>query len=368
MGEILLLQSWSLIDFLILPLLAGVGVFAIEKGIQRIPQSRRPYARPLALFILSWGLISLANTFGTTHIDANFNQLASLGTSPVIGISNPQSFAHRAGLRTADRILQLNEIAVNTWDDVQREFKTLQEGKIRETDIEIQRGQEKARFRFHIIFTDDEPFAGIEASDLFLEQVYPNKPAATSGLLGGDQIKSINGISLNTWQDAQEFFKKNESTHLEFNVLREGHEVLVSVQHEPSETLGIRTAQLLNPPSSSVTDEWSLVESLQWSVWGVKTIPLLTELPSLNLAGVSHHWFVKDPYARKSVPETIAYYLKLLGIFCGGAVPFAILCAPFITKSSRPRSTLAVKYVFILSLQTLLWLLFTASVDRYFIL
>ena len=113
--------------------------------------------------------------------------------SPVIGYVMPDSAAAKAGIREGDRIVQIENTANPTWEDI--EMKEVASAG-HDLAVWISRGGE----RKHVTVTpildpkSGTGFAGWGEEDAIeVISVLPDKPAAQAGLEPGDIMVSVNG-------------------------------------------------------------------------------------------------------------------------------------------------------------------------------
>lgn len=63
-----------------------------------------------------------------------------------------------------------------------------------------------------------------------VQEALPNSPAESAGIMSGDKIKTINGITINNWEDiTKEIGNKNNTNKLDINILRDNENLNISV-------------------------------------------------------------------------------------------------------------------------------------------
>ncbi len=134
---------------------------------------------------------------------------------PEVGIADPRSPAYRAGLRTGDRIVSVNGVAVKRWDDLIREVRKKPAGPHRYVYKRPLR-YEGTEVRFQGYLPEREGVVlplrrqvgaktiyedGIQSSELFLRDILAGSPLAAAGLQAGDRLVSIAGKALKIQSD-----------------------------------------------------------------------------------------------------------------------------------------------------------------------
>lgn len=137
----------------------------------------------------------------------------ALASAPVVGVASPDSPAARAGLRTFDRIVQVNGAKISTFS--QLEASLAQEAAAhRPAQLKVIRdapeGGAAGALTTYATFDArlDAPSAqgpfdvralGIEPADLFVFQVEKGSPADEAGLKRGDRLLEAGGQRLGGW-------------------------------------------------------------------------------------------------------------------------------------------------------------------------
>ncbi|GAB4296066.1 MAG: hypothetical protein Kow0090_11100 [Myxococcota bacterium] len=147
-------------------------------------------------------ILGKEQTYGRIGIMSSFKRAD-------IGIISEKSIAYRAGLKTWDRIAEINGRKIENWDELQRYFEAGVSGNI---SITVLRPKEISREgllaenrvkRIVKITLPDEIEAvktteelGFESSELYVAAVEQNLPANTMGLKKGDRILAVDGKKL----------------------------------------------------------------------------------------------------------------------------------------------------------------------------
>lgn len=186
-------------------------------------------------------LIPNKNVVSTKSVVGEVEGLSNRSIVAVVGVSNPEGIAAKAGFATGDEITSLNGVAVENWDHLLYlmaktsglEYKfgvdrvpvsaRLDEKKAAQTKPE--------KLEFQITLdkpaADQKAFlatAGLERADLYISAVVPDSAAGEAGLKAGDRLISINGKTLVEWAELAAIVKqfKPEDPALKLEILREG--------------------------------------------------------------------------------------------------------------------------------------------------
>ncbi len=143
--------------------------------------------------------------------------------------------AHRAGMQVGDRVLRVNGKDISTRPEL-LELVARSEGRLLE--IEVRRNGE-----IKTLVVTPEPLPsppGEEARDVFytigieepapvVTAVVPGYPAAKAGVQEGDRVVSIEGEPVQSWSEMTAIVKRNPGRALQFEVLRDGQRVTLTV-------------------------------------------------------------------------------------------------------------------------------------------
>lgn len=150
-----------------------------------------------------------------------------LSEAPVVGPVAARTPAHRAGMRSGDRILEVKGSSVRTWEGLEVALATLPKGPF---ELTVQRGLERRTLQL-----DPGPVAAAEAAALGFRASLPNtvvalvdpdSPASKAGLQPGDEIVSVegNGRSGRTYDDILGIISESPGVALQFGIKRPAKE------------------------------------------------------------------------------------------------------------------------------------------------
>ncbi len=148
--------------------------------------------------------------FSTEAFVGDIEGLVNTSRATVLGVIDPTSPAHIAGLRTGDFVTSLNDVDVSRWRDFLRVIEELRDSK--ELKFKITRPLRANKTTEDLLITLDPSglsrqdsaeqtlkAMGIEYPALILSEVVEDSPADAAGLRPGDKILSINGQAMASW-------------------------------------------------------------------------------------------------------------------------------------------------------------------------
>mgnify|MGYP001244678871 CR=1 FL=1 len=163
--------------------------------------------------------------------------LAYLDRPAAVGLVQPGSPAERAGIRPGDVITQFGTADISTWEHLEMAVAARPE---REVDLVVLRSGSEQRLKIRPDLTElrTRNNAVFEVGTIgVLPDVYPSvtgfvpgKPAESSGLKVGDEIRAIDGARMATYsQVLQTLSQKPADTPIVFTVRRDGVDQTISV-------------------------------------------------------------------------------------------------------------------------------------------
>ena len=163
----------------------------------------------------------------------------------IVGWVEPGSLEEQMGIRTGDRITQVNERPVKTWMEIQRAVAISREPT---AQIVIDRKGEKKEF---LLETEVNPMIGVKTLNLYsqgrpyAEDVIPGSPAERAGMQRGDKFLSVEGVPVSSAQELRELIGNRADQPTDVKVMRNGEVVSVMVtpeidEHEKVGRMGVR--------------------------------------------------------------------------------------------------------------------------------
>ncbi len=156
-----------------------------------------------------------------------------------IGV-NSASPLYQVGLRTGDRLVSINGQKVSFWREVDSAFQQVSASTAltleveRFLDIKMEKTEKisvtSAGGRVKNYSLSD---LKIESSEMFISRVAPKSPAEMAGLQKGDQVTSIDGKKVSTWEDvvlAIKNFPGPPQEFLKFDLIRDGKPLALEIK------------------------------------------------------------------------------------------------------------------------------------------
>ncbi len=140
----------------------------------------------------------------------------------------PASQAAKVGIRSGDRIAELNGIRNPTWEQAQELLGQLKAGA--RLPVVVDRGGET----FEVTVQASEPrdltgALGYPPMPAVVDQVSPGMPADKAGLRSGDEIIALNGEPIRTWPQVAQGIRSSGGKTLDFLVRRGEQQVALQI-------------------------------------------------------------------------------------------------------------------------------------------
>jgi regulator of sigma E protease len=123
-----------------------------------------------------------------------------------VGVSNLASIAGKAGIKTGDKLTSLNLRKIATWE----EFEHFYELTPLNSKVKIAVGDHELEFQK--TSDDFSKITGLYSSEMFIEAVMKDSPAAQAGLLPGDRLIGVGGVTIESFVDLREAVQKSGET------------------------------------------------------------------------------------------------------------------------------------------------------------
>lgn len=230
--------------------------------------------------------VTVADNPNIFSLESKLGQIDGLlpyATSAAVAVV-PDSPAYKAGLRTGDEITEINDKKVIRWSQLKDFFTNAD----RDLDVKLNRygvdsDPEKTIKTALTIKIPKESLAkikntaqyGLDSTELYLDQIMKDSPAAAAGLKKFDKIVSINSKSIAKWEDISESVKSFDGKEpMKFVVNRDGTEITKLITPKVSElttafggiekrfTIGITPYLILSEPDTIVVKSESVLQSV----------------------------------------------------------------------------------------------------------
>ncbi len=261
----------------------------------------------------------------------------------VIGVSDPSSLFGKLGFKTGDQIVKVNDVKVTTYrslsDVVLNESSNPDKKIIFEVDrygTDSTQKMEHVRIEWDLTKTplpDRAQKLGYEKPETFIGDVTPKTPADLAGLKVNDQILSINGSQIQSFQDivASVSSFKEDGGPLKVAIRRDGQLQTMEITPQMTElkselgntekrfTIGVRPLKSTyveyttwRSPTFLGSFTWAAAKTWQWTHATVMSFALVitNEVSPKNLGG-----FISiGQMAQKSWEAGLDYFLRIMAI------------------------------------------------------
>ncbi len=183
------------------------------------------------LFVITAGVMMNLTLTLVVFAGINFFQGKQIYNTTTVGIIQEESFAAKAGFKTGDKVLQIDDTKPTHWEEVLNSLVLTGLGT--DKNVKVDRDGE------HVEFVVDGKLISEAAQESFIlplgdsrpmiSQVFEDSPAEQAGIEMYDIFLSINNASLNTSAEAIDIISSNKDVELPVTLLREKDTVYTAV-------------------------------------------------------------------------------------------------------------------------------------------
>jgi regulator of sigma E protease len=203
-------------------------------------------AKPMwqKVFVITAGVLMNLLLAWIIFWGGNFFQGKPVTKTTAIGYIEQGSSVDSLGFKQNDKIISINNLDVNYWEDVRAEFfiNTLGE----DINVTVERdGNNKTIFVPRSVIPDDETqfnFLLPQGTRAVVTAVMENSPAYNAGLKAGDVFLEIKNIVVYSHKQATNIIKGNSGTELPVVILRGSDTLSLSVTPGEDGMIGIGIA------------------------------------------------------------------------------------------------------------------------------
>jgi len=260
------------------------------------------------------------NLMSTRDYVGQIDGLSPVAISTQIGISDPNSLAGQAGLKSGDAITALDGTNLRSWFEAERVFAKSVAEKLKNSpsgqnavsvDFELTNLQSKdsmvhtlelpAAIAQKIAQSDFDAntlqWIGLHNTELFIEEVVEGSAAQSAGLIAWDRLISVNAEPLNSWESFVKAVRSYDSDQapLKVEVARAGQNMFFDLVPQITEqtnsagfteknfAIGVKTALRMAEPVTVIVKANGIKEVLSASVNDTVEWVQLTALSFLKL-------------------------------------------------------------------------------------
>jgi regulator of sigma E protease len=150
--------------------------------------------------------------YGESTSVGEIQGLYPMGRSVTAGVSNPDSIAGKAGIRTGDRITEVNGNAVNTWEEIESAYAKAPAGSKLMLRVQKPSGTEEKMVELEKPATATAAAAndgtgaawGLYSTELFVDKTIDKSPAAQAGIIHGDRLIAVGDQPVESFMDLKD--------------------------------------------------------------------------------------------------------------------------------------------------------------------
>jgi regulator of sigma E protease len=150
------------------------------------------------------------SVYGESKAVGEVDGLLPMPRAQVLGVSNPQSVAGQAGLKTGDRIVKINQEPIHTWEEVESTFERIPEGALFSIYYSKPNSEEVKTLNWtkpvHSAGLGKD--FGLHSSELFVDKAVPNSPAEGAHIQTGDRLIRVGDREVYSFFDLKDAVQK----------------------------------------------------------------------------------------------------------------------------------------------------------------
>ena len=181
------------------------------------------------------------SAYGEETRVGDISGLLPAARAPIVGVANPASAAAKAGIHTGDSVLEFNGKAVKTFEEVEADYDSV--APKAPMGLKIEKSDHTS---YQVVLTKPagessmQKAWGLDSSEMFVDRVVPESPAAQAGLKAGDRIISVGNKPIYSFFDLKdEVQKSGEQGKVDLSWEHQGKIITASLK--PTATSGRNT-------------------------------------------------------------------------------------------------------------------------------
>ncbi len=194
------------------------------------------------LFVITAGVLMNLTLTIMIFWGINFFHGKEVPKSVTVAKIDHGSVGEKAGFQTYDKILSVNGVAVNDWNEVYENI--VLNNQSRDVSVKVERNGTEKNISLSNKFITENSQKGFflfpyPTTQPFIKEVMKNSPAEDAKMKAGDTILSINEININDGEQINEIVTSNKETNLPVVLLRGKDTVRTSVKPGEDGMIGI---------------------------------------------------------------------------------------------------------------------------------
>jgi regulator of sigma E protease len=191
------------------------------------------------------------SVYGEAKPVGEIDGLSPFARSTVVGISNPESAAAKAGFKTGDEILEMNGAPARNWEEMERIFvrapaQSQIQFKAKHKDGKNFEAQLSRPDAYQVL----DPLGsswGLNSSELFVEKAVPSSPAEAAGVKSGDRLVGVGNQEVRSFAGLRDAVQKSGEASGKVDLRWERDGKIMAAQIVPTAT------QVRDPVMKKVT-------------------------------------------------------------------------------------------------------------------
>ena len=189
-----------------------------------------PFVNIVLAFLIMWGVYAMVGV----PFDAYLDQPATVAAVPVNATTPVQP---------GDRIVEVNGMETPTWDKVLSQIGKAAPGSSVSLSVLRNSSRQNVSLKIPTGPATADSVTGYPKVPTTIDSVQPGMPAKKAGLEPGDEILSLNGLPMASWDQMVDEIQRARGTAIHFVVRRGGHDV--SLQITPTRTLNPDNGEMM---------------------------------------------------------------------------------------------------------------------------
>ncbi len=164
----------------------------------------------------------------------NYSNGKSIIPVTEVGIVGKGGVSERTGFKVGDKIIEINNKKVNTWNEVNEEFLN---NLSQDINFSVIRAGQSINLFYNKDWFSEEKGEMLDLVPMFsseVGQVVPGMPASTIGMKTSDNIVEIAGVTINNWMDLTKVIRSHPGDTINIKWERNSEMMSASISPAPS--------------------------------------------------------------------------------------------------------------------------------------
>ena len=229
----------------------------------------------------------------------------------LVGVLDLGSEAGRAGLRSGDRVTEIDGVPVEDWEGLREGMAAAWERDRATAALRVLRGQQAEEIDILVNPGRDLAALGVVPATILVSEVSPGMPAEAAGIEPGDWIVAVDGAPVGSFAAFAGIVRTSGGRSLAVRVARDGDSKIVELR-----------------PRRSLVPNPLGIEGMEEETWLIGIRHALPTLPGASEVYRSLNPMVSLPKAVRRTLETTRFFLTGLGKIVSGEVGADKLAGP----------------------------------------